>query len=248
MSALIDLQRQMAGAIRGDATPRSVRVVRPNHLPEGDPLSVYRNNHQISLREALAATFPTIPLLIGADAFDVLAGRFLKSRPPAQPCMAEYGAEFPYYVGTEQLVSELPYLADISALDWAVNLARVSPDAAAFDASALSSMTPDQISVLRVQPHPSMTLLFSKYPLMDICSLARSGEAESVLSLEHGVNWFLVWRKDSLKISRVPSEITPSLEKLAAGDSLSCACEGLAQESLPIFIEKYLLSGAYIQQ
>jgi hypothetical protein len=102
-------------------------VFRPDHLPEGGPLSVYANHHRISLCAALATTFQTVSLLVSEEALRVLASRFLQCQPPVRPCLAENGAVLGVHLDGEMLVESLPYPADMARLGWAVNRATTAP-------------------------------------------------------------------------------------------------------------------------
>src|SRR6266542_3456863 len=72
--------------------------------------------------EALATTFPTVQALVGEDFFRMLARAFVGQSPPNQPVLAEYGAGFPAFIAGHDAARDLPYLADIARLDWALNL------------------------------------------------------------------------------------------------------------------------------
>lgn len=249
MTALVDLQRQMAAAIRGTGLEAPIDVFRPAHLPEGHPLSVYRNHHRISLCAALATTFPTVVRLIGEEAFHVLASRFLQTQPPVKPCVAEYGAAFGEYLDAETLVESLPYLADTARLDWAINRAMIAADARALDASLLRSLTPEELAELSVEAHPSLTLLWSKYPLPDIYRLAHGAGDADAITLDSGGAWVMVWRHDSAPVTAsVSPQAFEALEVLACGGLIRSACEKLSQAELPGFFGKYILGGGFVRR
>lgn len=248
MTALVDLQRQMVAAIRGTGCDSLMDVVRPEHLPEGDPLSVYRNHHRISLCAALAMTFPTVSLLIGEEAFRVLASRFLQCQPPLQPWLAEYGAAFGEYLDGEMLVKSLPYLADIARLDWAINRATTAPDAVALDADLLSVLTPDQLAELSVKAHPSLTLLWSNFPLPDIYRLAHGGGDAGAITLDSGGARLMVWRHHNATMTAsVSRQAFEALKVLACGGQILSACEQLSQAELPAFFSRHILAGGFVE-
>jgi uncharacterized protein (UPF0276 family) len=59
---------------------------------------VHRNNVVTSLTAALAATFPVVLELVGADFFQAMAREFVRAAPPASPVLAEYGEAFADFV------------------------------------------------------------------------------------------------------------------------------------------------------
>ncbi len=248
MTALVDLQRQMAASIRGTSGEVPIDVFRPSHLPEGDPLSVYRNHHQISLCAALAVTFPTIVRLIGEEAFRLLASRFLQAQPPVQPCLAEYGAAFGEHLDAETLVKGLPYLADIARLDWAINRAVTAPDVMALDAGLLGALSPDGLAELSVRAHPSLTLLCSNFPLSEIYQLAHGADAAESITLESGSVRLMIWRHHNGTMTAPVSEhVFEALKGLACGGQIRSACEKLSQAELPAFFARYILGGGFVK-
>jgi hypothetical protein len=248
MTALVDLQRQMAAAIRGTAREAPIDVFRPANLPEGEPLSVYRNHHRISLCAALATTFPTVVRLIGEEAFRVLASRFLHAQPPVQPCLAEYGAAFGQYLEVEILVKDLPYLADMARLDWAINQATTAPDVEALEAGLLGSLSPDELAELCVRPHPSLTLLWSNFPLSDIYQLAYGADAVESITLESGSVRLMIWRHhNGTMTASVSEQVFEALKGLACGGQIRSACEKLSQAELPAFFASYILGGGFVK-
>jgi hypothetical protein len=249
MTALVDLQRQMAAAIRRPGRPSPMDVFRPDHLPEGDPLSVYANHHQISLSAALATTFPTVTLLVGEGAFRVLASRFLQCQPPVRPCLAEYGADFGAYLDGEMLVKSLPYLADMARLDWAINRATTAPDAVALDMDMLVALTADQFGELSLQAHPSLTLLRSNFPVQEIYRFAHGAETAETIALKVVDTCLVIWRKNgTASTTSVSPDVFGALEALIRGEKLASACERLPPSDLPDFFSKQILAGGFVRR
>ncbi|MBL8711032.1 MAG: putative DNA-binding domain-containing protein [Rhodospirillaceae bacterium] len=249
MTALVDLQRQMAAAIRRPARALPMDVFRPDHLPEGDPLSVYANHHQISLCAALATTFPTVSLLVGEEAFRVLASRFLQCQPPVRPCLAEYGADFGTYLDGEMLVKSLPYLADMARLDWAINRATTAPEAVALDMDMLGALTAEQLAELSLQAHPSLTLLRSDFSLPDIYRFAHGAETAEAITLKASETRLMIWRQNgTAKTTSVSPDVFEALEALIRGEKLASACERLPPSELPDFFSQQILAGGFVRR
>jgi hypothetical protein len=246
---LADLQRQMMATIRqpGRDSPRD--VFRPDHLPEGEPLSVYAHHHQISLCAALAKTFSTVVLLIGEEAFRMLATRFVQSQPPDRPCLAEYGAAFGIYLDRETLVKSLPYLADMARLDWAINRATTAPDVAPLDTDMLGALTADQLAGLSLKAHPSLTLLRSTFPLLHIHRFAHGAENAETITLDVVDTRLVVWRQNGItKTTTVSPDAFEALDALVRGETLASACECLPPSELPDFFSKQILAGGFVRR
>lgn len=235
----------MAHCIRHRNAPAPVDVRRPEHLPQGDALSVYRNNHRLSLTAALAATFPTIARLIGDGPMMDLAGSFLDISPPTRPCVAEYGAGFPDFLAQEPMLGDLPYLADIASLDWALNRAAIAPDLAPIGASDIAAYRPNQLGDLRVCLHPGATLLESRFPLLEIRRFVeRPGDGSFDLHLV--TTSVLICRQRGVAAA-IPLAPDSSMagQALEGGANLASACSLLDRTPLADFLAGVLCSGAF---
>jgi hypothetical protein len=81
-------------------------------------LAIHQRHYSASLTRALVERFPATVWLVGSD-FVTQAGRsYARDFPPAAPCIAEYGEQFPIYLGTRPGAERLPYLASFAALEW----------------------------------------------------------------------------------------------------------------------------------
>ena len=100
MSALADLQRDFAGAVRGQSTVGDIDIAGAGLAAERR-IAIYRNHHRISLAGALAANFATVAALLGTSVFDGAAMSFIAAAPPAEPCLSAYGAGFPAFLDSE---------------------------------------------------------------------------------------------------------------------------------------------------
>jgi len=245
MIGLLELQRQMCGAVRGQEVPDLTGLHYPAHLPPGHPLSVYRNNHRLSLAAALGATFPTVAGIIGADAMEMVAGRFMTLHPPRQPCVAEYGSDFAGYLQGAALADDLPYLPDLARLDWALNRARIAPETAPFTAQELAALSPDQLGDLQVAPHPSLTLLASDFALPQLYQSVH-GPAPKMASVLGQTSRLMIWsRLGDARFAVVGADAFAGAQALAQGVCLSEACQRLQQTAFPDFLAHFLCSGAF---
>jgi len=80
--------------------------------------AVYRNTSARGVVEALRASYPTIDMLLGDEAFTQVALEYRRDRPPAGPVLSDYGREFASFLGRQPWTCELPYVADVALLDW----------------------------------------------------------------------------------------------------------------------------------
>jgi hypothetical protein len=194
MSTLRSLQAQFRAASHRGASPALAAVVIGAGLAPARRLRIHHNHLRATLTDALAATFPTVDKLVGRDFFVALARDFIAVEPPRAPCLFEYGADFPAFVGAHRACRALPYLADVARFDWLVNVAYHAPDRPALGPERLAAIAPDACGAVVLAPHPATGLLVSPYPLLDIWRVARAGDDAPEVDLDAGGVRLLVYR------------------------------------------------------
>jgi len=186
----------------------------------GERLQVYRNNVFISLRQALADVYPVVRRLVGEEFFNQLARRFVREYPSRSGNLHEFGHELARFLGELPDVSELPYLPDVAALEWALHEVFHEAEAPPFDFSKLSD--PENA---RLPLHPAARLIASRYPVLAIWE-ANQADDPGVVDLDAGGDWLIVFR-DGLDpaITRVSPGEFALLSALAQHMTLGEACE-----------------------
>jgi hypothetical protein len=125
--ALVDLQGSVAHAMTsGDGAALGV------HLHGGDPgqrLKIHLRHYATSLADALCDKFPASRWVVGAEVMQEAAGAYARLHPPLQPCIAEYGRDFPQFLARHPRAAPLPYLRAFAELEWAVAQASIAIDA-----------------------------------------------------------------------------------------------------------------------
>jgi hypothetical protein len=193
--ALRDLQAAFAAQLLGADSADLAAEVLGDAIPAAARLRVYRHHVFESLGSALAATFPTVQALVGADFFRKLARAFVGQSPPDQPVLAEYGAGFPAFIAGHDAARDLPYLADVARLDWALNLAFHAPAGGRLTAADLAALPADRLPSLRLALAPGTTLISSSYPLDRIWAASQPDAPAGTVDLDGGVAHLLVLRR-----------------------------------------------------
>jgi hypothetical protein len=193
--ALRDLQTAFAAYLAGADRADLLSVVADGTIPAAARLRVYRHHVSHSLAAALAATFPTVQALVGETFFGAQARAFVAGAPPTQPVLAEYGSDFPAFVGTYEPARALPYLADMARLDWALNVAFHSPVGARLTAADLASVSTGRMLALKVALAPGTALVRSPYPIDRIWRASQPGATNDPVDLGVGGSSLLVLRR-----------------------------------------------------
>jgi hypothetical protein len=228
--ALRDLQAAFAAHVMGVDRADLVAAVVGDAIPAVARLSVYRHHVLESLGRALAATFPTVEALVGADFFRGVARAFIGQALPAQPVLAEYGADFPGFIADYEPARGLPYLADVARLDWALNLAFHAPLGGRLQAADLSALPAERLPSMSIGLTAGTVLVSSHYPLDRIWEASQPGAANGTVDLNSGAANLLVLRRleDAAFVSLSASEAAFVIA-LAEGRSLERATEAAFQ-------------------
>lgn len=187
--------------------------------------AVYRNNVNASLAAALAARFPVVERIVGAEFFRAMALVFIERHPPRSPVLAEYGGDFADFVAVFPPAAELPYLADTARLEWARNRAYHAADANALALDELSMIDPAHLADVRLVAHPALAVMRSPYPVVTIWRVNTHDEdvGRIVLANADG-EAALVTRPDlDVLVTEVAPPTAALAEALAEGEPLGRA-------------------------
>jgi hypothetical protein len=182
---------------------------------------VYRNNVAVSLIEALAAKYPLIERLVGAEYFAALAGAFMRERMPAAPRLALYGEGFADFVEAFPPLAAWPYLADVARLEAARLAAYHAADAAALTARDFAAF--DDLAGLRLALHPSLRVVVSRFAVADIVEALEDERDLSGLDPDRAQTVVVARPAQETRIHRAPSGMAQFLNALARGETIADA-------------------------
>lgn len=123
MPSLADIQDQLATAIVGGSL-----VGETLFTCTGDArarVAIHQRNYRSSLVEALCTKFPATSWLAGEDFVASAASAYAMTKPPAGPCIARYGDDFPAYISRFGQAYRCPYLRAFAELEWIVGQASI---------------------------------------------------------------------------------------------------------------------------
>jgi hypothetical protein len=193
MLPLRDVQHAFSRAVLGGPETAILAALAADRLAPAQRLQIYRNHVRITLRHALAASFPVVERLAGAGWFATVARDFVVQRPPRSPVLAEYGADFPAHLETAR--NAPAYLADVARLEWALACADRAPEADALAPAMLARLPAAAQAALRLAPMPATALLRSAYPILAIWRANQPDvAADAMVDLAQGGETVLVWR------------------------------------------------------
>ena len=138
-------------------------------------LAVYRNTVAKARADALAALYPSIERLVGAEWFRDAALIFARSQPPSGPVMDDYGHGFPDWLETFPPAAGLPYLAPVGRLDRAWSEVHRAADAPVLTPSDVSGLSPTVLFGARAVLHPAVRLFWFDWTAPSIWRANRPG-------------------------------------------------------------------------
>jgi hypothetical protein len=131
-------------------------------------LGIYRGNARANAAKAIAAAYPVIGKIVGAEYFSGLASEYQSRFPSVNGDLNEYGEAFAAFLDDFPPAREIPYLADVARLEWQVHRAHYAADPGPFDPARLTTVPYERQLQLRPLLHPACHLLHSAYPIARI--------------------------------------------------------------------------------
>jgi hypothetical protein len=130
--------------------------------------AVYRNNSLVALIDALHERFPVTCQLVGEEFFRAMARAYASEHRPCSPLLMHYGDGFPTFIDAFAPAEDVPYLSDVARLEAAWSEAYHAPEARSLAPQVLANARPEGLAETGLVLHPSIRLLRSTYPVVDI--------------------------------------------------------------------------------
>lgn len=249
MSPLLEQQRQLLHALW---QPRHADAAASlAHAQWGDSsqllrgLQAYRSNAAMLAERVLRAAYPTVARLLGEDDFAGLARMLWRQHPPHCGDLAQWGEALDQALhAVPGLMEDLPWLADLARVEWALHCAATDADHVRDDASfVLLQHAPAQTTLVL---GPSLRCIACDWAVADLIASAQADPAPQQETV-------LVWR-DGLQ-PRVRAALADEPALLAALQQGRPLEQALAQSPriavahwLPMAVQTGLVLGARLAQ
>lgn len=226
MSRLAELQESFGTAVLGGVLPRGLKAREPREVERR--FNVYRNNVVVSLTEALAARFPVIARLVGADFFSHMARLYLEQEAPRTPLLWQWGSGFPSFVQAFAPLHSYPYMADVARIEFQRGVAFHAADRSAAQPDLFVDADP---AALVLTLHPSLAVLRLHHPAVTIWQMNQPGHLPGPVA--GGAEIALVLRDTAFDVPVRAISIGDAdmIDELARGEPLLKAAQaGLAAD------------------
>lgn len=163
-------QRAFAAALLDATLPPPAGLRTHNGSDARTRFNVHRNNVRVTLVAALAATFPVLRELVGAEFFGTMAHAYVGADPPRSPVLMHYGEGFADWVADFEPAASLPYLADMARLERSRVRAFHAADADALSAADLARhlAAPQRLPQAGLRLHPSLSVIDSRWAIVSL--------------------------------------------------------------------------------
>ncbi len=179
-------QSEFRAALLDPSAPVPTELRQPNGELAKERFGVYRNNVMSSLIDAMTVGFPVIHALLGEEYFRALGAEFARQHPPTSPVLAHYGAEFPSFLQGFEPLAGYPYLADVATLELCRRGSCNAVDVPLRAAEQLGAIDSELLMTVIPQPHASLRLMQSAWPVHEMWRANTSGEADDSANMQLG--------------------------------------------------------------
>jgi len=229
--SLRETQRAFGIAVLSGNAACMAALVREDGLSAAERVRIYVNNSRIGFEQALAATYPVIQRLGGAEWFTQQARAYQLRFPSRCGDLQYVGKRFPELLQAELSGSAYAYFADVARLEWAYQESLVAADGADFDPSHLGAVHETDFARIAFIPHPSLRLLASDFPVLAIwqANQATAAPGSAAVALGDGPDRLVVIRRAThVELRRLADADFALLGLLCLGISLGEAADTLA--------------------
>ena len=218
------------------APPGLQQFIAENAYPtSGRGLNCYNSNAHALAERVLSAAYPVVTAILSADSMAQLARALWHTHPPLRGDMAHWGADLPAFVATSPQLADLPWLADVARVEWALHLADAAEDVPA-DLSTLAWLAERDPAQLTFNLAAGLQVLHHAHAVVPVLDAHRQPDGaaceQAIAALGH--DWcppvtghVLVWRVGHRPASL--AAITPDeagfLTALQTGQPLLAALE-----------------------
>jgi len=203
-------QRRFGDALRAEDAP-------------SDGLGIYHFHRRANFAQALALAFPVVERVVGDTFFRQLAALHQRYQPSRSGDLHPAGLSFASTLRRHWPAGEYAWIADVAEIEWAWQQAFIAADAPCLEATALASRPQACWPDLRLNLHPSLSLIESSWPVRSIWEAHRDrSSAPPEIRLDRGAERTRVCRERGVVTVR---PCTPAnwawLRALVAGASLA---------------------------
>jgi hypothetical protein len=222
---------------------------------------VYRNAYVARLAEILGNDYTQLNTYLGDEGFAKLARAYIAAHPSDRRNARWFGRHLPAFAKETEPFASHPEIAELAALEKALDDAFDGPDATPLAIGDLAAISPEDWPRLTFQPHPTAIRLTFTTNAAEIWSALKDGTSPPAPARWPEPRALLVWRQDDMARFRpLAAEEAMMWDEAVHGVRFGVLCEMLATFSgeedaalraatyLKTWIDSEMLTGCEIQQ
>lgn len=190
---------------------------------------VYRHAYGSRLVDALRNDHGLLHSYLGDEMFDTMGYAYLAAKPSHHPNLRWFSQGLPDFLKSTDPYSDHPVLADLAALEKALNDAFDATDAPVLGLTDMAGFAPEVWNTLKFQPHPTSCRLDVSTNAAAVWLALKNDETPSDAVALDEPGRLLIWRQDVTPMFR---ELTPEeammWDEAANGIPFGVLCSMLA--------------------
>jgi hypothetical protein len=193
-------------------------------------VDIYANMYFYRILDALKEDFPATRAVVGDDNFHNLVTGYLIEHPPTEPSLYYCGPYFAEYLRGHPIREQVPFVADLAALERTIVEVFQGRDATALTPDALRAIAPEDWPAMKLSVQPAAQRLVLEWRVSDL-----------VRAVEEDKNWqpaerravkVIVWRRDTHVFHRELEQIeADALKVVWRGSPFAEICDVVASHA-----------------
>jgi hypothetical protein len=190
---------------------------------------VYRYAYGSRLVEVMRNDHELLHRYLGDETFDEMGYAYVKARPSEHPNLRWFSQALPDFLRSNEPYSDHPVLADLAALEKALNDAFDAREGAVLALEAMAGFAPEQWNDLVFAPHPSAARIDLSTNAAAIWMALKNDETPPEADKLAEPSRLLIWRQDTTPMFReLPAEEAMMWDEAANAIPFGVLCEMLA--------------------
>jgi hypothetical protein len=177
MPSLLEIQRRMRDAVVANEAAGALLPLLTGGRDPNARLAIHRHHYHASLTRALLDKFPAVSWLAGERFATAAAQAFAREHPPAAPCIAEYGADYPAFLASRAGAERLPYLHAFAKLEWHLGQVSIAVDRPSLTVESLASIEASELPDYRLILQAGLRYRTAAWPIDELIKLYLSAAA-----------------------------------------------------------------------
>jgi hypothetical protein len=190
---------------------------------------VYRYAYGSRLVEAMRNDHELLHLYLGDEMFDAMGHAYVKARPSEHPNLRWFSQGLPDFLRSSEPYSKHPVLADLAALEKALNDAFDAREGAVLALEEMAEFPPEAWNDLVFEPHPSARRIDLTTNAAAVWLALKNDETPPEAETPAEPARLLIWRQDTTPMFReLPTEEAMMWDEASRGILFGVLCEMLA--------------------